>query len=123
MAKTVDNKVLDAALNIVKNDCNKITLLSAQPPNFGAANAGALVLAEITMVNGDFTIADGDTSGRKVQVAEKAGSGSQSGTALVLAMLDTVNSLILYTTDGSFVVTNGQGFTLQTFKAEIADPV
>lgn len=122
MAKTVLNDVLDAALNVVKNSCNKITLLTGQPADFAAANTGALVLASITVDSTDFTIADGDTSGRKATVAEQAGTGSAGGTATVIALLDTVGSRLLYTTDGSFVVTNGQAFTLQAFDIEIADP-
>ncbi|RME65612.1 MAG: hypothetical protein D6782_05895 [Alphaproteobacteria bacterium] len=122
MAKTVHNDVLDAAFNVVKNSCDKITLLTGQPATFADANTGVLVLASITMAPADFTLADGDVSGRKLTVAEKAGTGSASGTAAVLAMLDTVGSRILYTTDGNFTVTNAQAFTLQSFKAEIADP-
>lgn len=122
MAKTVHNDVLDAAFNTVKNNCDKITLLSGQPATFAAADAGALVLASITMTSADFTIADGDISGRKLVIAEKTGAGAASGAASVLALLDSANSRILYTTDGNFTVTAGQAFTLQSFKAEIADP-
>ncbi|GAB4152640.1 MAG: hypothetical protein Tsb0016_25070 [Sphingomonadales bacterium] len=122
MPKTVHDDVLDAAFNTVRNSCDKITLLAGQPANFAAADGGPLVLATIAMTSADFSIGDGDVSGRKLTISEKAGTGSVSGVASVVALLDSGGGRVLYTTDGNFTVTQGQAFSLQSFKAEIADP-
>ena len=102
MAKTVHDDVLDAALNYIKTNCDKMTELSSQPGSFAAANTGALVLASVTMDSGDFSaLANGTVSGRKMTVAAQTTTVSAAGTGAVIALLDTVNSKLLYTTDDS----------------------
>lgn len=124
MAKFVNNDVLDAAFNLIKTDCDKMTACSAQPTSFAEGNA-SLALANAAMASGDFTIADGDTSGRKVTVGAKSGiTVGTSGTATHVALLDTVNSKLLYvTTCTSQALTAGNDMTFQAWNIEIADPV
>lgn len=125
MVKKVDNSVLDAALNEIKTNCNLMTVCSGEPANFAAANVGGGdFLGDVTMASGDFTISDGDTSGRKVAVASKSSVNvDNTGTANHVALLDTANSVLLYvTTCTSQALTSGNTITFPTWDIEIADP-
>jgi len=125
MGKKVDDSVIDAALNEIKNKCTLMTACSGEPLNFAAANVGgAAFLADVAMTGADFTVANGDVSGRKVAVASKAGvTVDNTGTADHVALLDTVNSTLLYvTTCTSLGLTSGSTLTLGAWDVEIADP-
>ena len=123
MAKTVHNDVLDGAFDIIRNNCDKMTACSQEPANFTEANA-TFALADVAMTAGDFNIADGDTSGRKVAVGQKSGVNVDAdGTANHVALLDTVGSRLLYvTTATAQVLTTGNTMTFNTWDIEIADP-
>ena len=123
MAKTVHDDVLDGALNIIKNNCTRMTLCSAQPTTYTEGNA-TFSLGDVTLASGDFTAANGDTSGRKVTVAAKAGvTVDASGTGTHVALLDVANSKLLYvTTCPSQAVVNPGTMDIATWKIEIADP-
>jgi len=125
MPKKVDDSVLDAALNEIKNNCDKMTVCSGEPATYAAANnGGGNFLADVAMASGDFTIANGDTSGRKVSVASKAGVNvDNTGTGDHVALLDTVTSTLLYvTTCTSLGLTAGSSLTFNGWDIEIADP-
>jgi len=82
-------------------------------------------LANVAMTPGDgndYTIGDGDVSGRKVAMAEKTGvSITGSGTALhVILSLSTVIKDI--TTCTSQVLTSGGTVTFPTWDHEVLDP-
>jgi hypothetical protein len=123
MAKIVHDDVLDGALNVVKNNCTRMTACSQQPTTYTEGNA-TYALADVTMAPGDFTAADGDTSGRKLTVAQKTGVAvDASGTATHVALLDVTNSKLLYvTTCTSQALTAGNTMTFNSWKIEIADP-
>ncbi|PCI51900.1 MAG: hypothetical protein COB49_00415 [Alphaproteobacteria bacterium] len=126
MAKKADDSVLDAALNEIKTKCNLMTVCAGEPANFAAANVGgANFLADVAMASGDFTLANGDVSGRKVGVASKSGVNvDNTGTGDHVVLLDTVNSILLYvTTATSLGLTSGSSLTYGAWDAEIADPV
>lgn len=128
MGKLVHNDVLDAALNIIKNDCNKIAFCQGQPASYAEANtalgSGGKSLANVAAVSGDFTLADGDTSGRKLTSAAKnAVTVTDSGSGDHIAYLDTVGSRLLYaTTCPTRAVTAGDAVNIPGWKIEIADP-
>lgn len=123
MAKTVHDDVLDGALNIIKNNCTRMTICSSQPTTYTEGNA-TYALADVTMASGDFTVGNGDTNGRKVAMAQKTGvTVDSSGTATYVALLDVSNSKLLYvTTCTSQAVTAGNTMTFNTWDIEIADP-
>ena len=123
MAKTVHDDVLDGALNIVKNNCTRMTACSAQPTTYTEANA-TYALADVTMAAGDFTLANGDTSGRKLTVAQKTSvTVDASGTANHVALLDVTNLKLLYvTTCSNQALTAGNTMTFNAWDIEIADP-
>lgn len=123
MAKSVHDDVLDGALNIIKNNCTRMVLCSAQPTTYTEANA-TYALADVTMASGDFTAANGDTSGRKLTIAAKAAVPVDvTGTGNHVALLDVANLKLLYvTTCTSQAVGAGGTVDIGTWKAEIADP-
>lgn len=123
MAKYAHDDVMDAALNILKNNVTRVTVCSAQPTTYAEGNA-TYALADVTVDSTDFTLANGDTSGRKVTVAaQTAVPVDSSGTATHVALLDVANSKLLYvTTTTSQGVSSGGTVDIGSFKAEIADP-
>lgn len=132
MAKSVHNDVLDGALNVIKNNCTKMVVCSAEPLDYNQANnidtdtPAGYKLAEVAMASGDFTIAD-DVSGRKVTVAAKSGILiADSGSATHIALLDVTNSKLLYVTTctAQSLTANGSNtVSVPSWKASIADPV
>ncbi|NOZ43303.1 MAG: hypothetical protein GXP02_09110 [Alphaproteobacteria bacterium] len=126
MVKTVDNSVLDAALNDIKTKCTLMTACAGQPLSFTAANSGgANYLAGVAMAATDFTVGNGVTSGRKVAVASKSGiTVTTTGTGDHIALLDTVGGVLLYVTTAiALGLTSGSTLTLGAWNIEIADPV
>ena len=125
MAKYVDDSILDAALNEIKNNCNKMTVCSAQPSSYAEANnGGSVFLGDVTMASADFNITDGDVSGRKCAVGQKKEVNVDvTGTATHVALLDTAASKLLYvTTSTSLALTSGNTLTFNAWDIEIADP-
>ena len=109
MSFFINQDLQDALLNQVKNNCNKMAVLSAYSVGDSYATANANILSEVTMASGDFTLGSSGnvrtlTTATKTQTAANA-----SGTAAVVAFLDTVNSKVLWVTDetNSAVITSG----------------
>jgi hypothetical protein len=123
VAKSVHDDVLDGALNIIKNNCTRVTVCSTQPTTYAEANA-TYALADVTVDSADFTNANGDTSGRKTTVgAQAAVPIDTSGTAQHVALLDVANSKLLYvTTCTSQALTSGGTVDIPAWDIEIADP-
>lgn len=127
MGKTVHDDVLNALLNYIADNTKRITVCSQEPTTFTEANA-TYALADVTTTegagNGDFTLANGDTSGRKLTVAQQADVPVDSnGTATHIAILDVDNSkLLAVTTCTSQVLTAGNTVTIPAFDIEVADP-
>jgi hypothetical protein len=121
MGKIVDDSVLDAALDKIAT-ATFMTICSAQPTTRTEAIT-TFALATQAMVSGDYTKANGNTSGRKVTVAAKSGiSVSATGTATHVAFCDG-STLLLVTTCTSQALTSGNTVNTPAFKDEIADPV
>lgn len=121
MAKIVNDLVLDAALNYIKSNANLMALCSQQPTTRTEA-ATTYKLADVAMASGDFVIANGDTSGRKVTVAAKSGVPVvATGTGNHVALMDATNLLYVTTCTAQAV---GAGGTVDfgSWKIEIADP-
>ena len=120
MAKWANDLVMDAALDFIAGS-NLMTACSQQPANRTDA-ATTYNLAGVTMAGGDFTKADGDSSGRKVTVAQKTGiSVAANGTANHVALCNAT-ILIYCTTATAQALTSGNTMTINSWKVEIADP-
>lgn len=122
MGKSVNDVVLDAALNYIKNNCTRMTACSQEPTTYTEGNA-TYALADVTLASGDFTVAN-DTSGRKVTIAQKTGvTVDSTGTANHVALLDVSNTVLLYvTTATSQALTAANTMTFNTWKINIQDP-
>lgn len=127
MAKAAEDAFIDGSLLILKNTATRMTVCSAQPTGSTpptVANINTVRLAEVVMATGDFTIANGDTSGRKVSMTAKTGlpitgAGTQNATHVVL---DNGTSMLYCTTCTSQALTNGNTVNVPLWKVEIADP-
>jgi hypothetical protein len=125
MAKSASDYVIDGAL-LRDAEGNLVTLCSAEATTYLEATS-TFALADAAMTPGDgndYTIADGDTSGRKVTLAAKNGETvDANGTVTHAAVVDTANTRLLrVTTVPSQVLTAGNGVNFGSWKAEIADP-
>ena len=127
MAKWASDSVMDAALGYV-DDCTLLTVCSAQPTTYAEASS-TYKLADIAMTagagNGDYTLANGDASGRKLTVLQQANIDiDTSGTANHVALCISGTSTLVYvTTCTSQALTAGGTVTVPAWDIEIADPV
>ena len=121
MAKYCHPDNLDAALNAIAA-ANEMHACVGQPATF--ADVSTATRASVAVTGADFTLAAGDTSGRKVVVAAKSGvSVSADGTVDHVALVDTANSKLLYvTTSNAQGVTTGSTVNFPSWDIEIADP-
>ena len=121
MAKFVNDLAMDALLDYISAG-NIMTVCSAQPTNRAEA-VGTFALADVALAGGDYTKANGDSSGRKVTIAQKSNVPiDTTGTATHVAICDGTN-LLLVTTCTSQALTAGGTVTIPAFKDEVADPV
>lgn len=105
---------------------NKMVACNAEPTTFTEANA-TFALADVAMAGSDFTIAAGDGGGnvpRKITVAAKSGvTIDTTGTATHIALVDTVNSLLLLVTTCTSQALNSPGtVNFPSWKLEVGAP-
>lgn len=119
MAKSVHNDVLDAALNKIAT-ATRLTVCSGAPANF--AGISAVALADVVMSSGDYSVSDGDVSGRKVTVSAQSDiEVDASGTATHIA-LDDGTTLLYVTECSSQALVEGNTVNVPSWDVEIADP-
>lgn len=122
MAATLHNDVFDAALNVVINNTENLYICSTMPTTFAEASSTYKLGVKATPAFGS---PEDDTSGRKVMVtAITDGSVTADGTAGFIGLTDDSASklLVAQALNATQVVTNGNTFTLTTFKIAIPDP-
>ena len=126
MAKWCSDTYLDLLLQGI-DDCTLLTVCSAQPTTYAEASS-TYKLADIALTagagNGDYTLANGDSSGRKLTVAQQADVAiGYSGTATHVALSISGSSTLVYvTTCTSQPLTSGGTVTVPVWDIEIADP-
>ncbi len=122
MAKFANDHVLDGSLARV-GEATRLVALAGQPASYAAADAGRL--AEAAMGPGDFSVSDGDVSGRKLMVAAKLGLVVvTAGTADHVALLDEATQRLLYvTTCPEQVLPSGGTVNIASWTVEIGDPL
>lgn len=122
--------VLDASMDAFLADiatCTTLRVCSGDPADRAAAITATLASVTLTagLGNGDYTAANGDTSGRKVTVSQQADiTVSASGTTGHVTLDDGV-TMRLKTSTSAIALTAGGGatVTVNAFDDEIADPV
>jgi hypothetical protein len=128
MGFMVPNAVMDKDLEEVALS-DRAFLCSQEPATYDEA-ATTYNLATINLTpgdgNGDWTIGDGDTAGRKLTLAEKTGTGVGTGTAnhVAFAVTGAPGDLKFVSTLADFSVIAGVDFVLASRDIwEIEDPV
>jgi len=120
MAAWTNDDALDAALDVYAGSTLQI-ICSAQP----ATRAEAVVnfaLADVAMAAGDFTKANGDTSGRKLTMSAKHGVPiDANGNATHIALVDATR-LLYVTTCVLKPLTLGEMIGIPSWKIELRDP-
>lgn len=123
MAKACPDVTFDTMLAKIATG-TRIVVCSGQPANY--AGIAAVALADVVVTpgtgNGDFTIGDGDTNGRKVRMEiQSAIPIDSSGTATHIS-IDDGSTLLYVTTCTSLALTTGGDVTIPAWDVEIADP-
>jgi hypothetical protein len=129
MGKAAPNATIDGMLAVIAL-ADEMFVTDNEPSNYADLGAGAAILVgpiELTPGdgNGDFVIADGDVSGRKITVtAQNGASVVADGTAghVVLATGGATDLLRYVTTCASQAVTNGNTANVGAWAVEVADP-
>lgn len=124
MSKSAPNNYLDNGPQYAKDTYDRLFICSQQPTTYAEASS-TYMLATVNITTTDFTVADGDTSGRKVTVAAQSTiSPTNSGTATHVALgKSTGSELGPVDTMDNFNVSVGTDFNTNAFKLEHADPV
>ena len=120
MAKNMTSPMVDGGLT-KSNTCTRITVLTGEPTVIADITTN-MKLATTTLTGGDFTLANGDVSGRKSTVAQKSSiSITASGTATHVAIDDGTDWVV--TTCTSQALTSGGTVTIPAWKREITAAV
>ncbi len=124
MAKAIPDAILDKTLDEIAT-ATKQVLCSAQPTTYAEANS-TYALADVVIDSGDFTKANGDTSGRKVTIGAQTGVLiDTSGTGTHIALIRTADSTLIYVTTctSQAVTANGSNtVNMPAWDIELADP-
>lgn len=121
----VADSVLDAAMAKIAT-CTRVDICTTEPTNLTEATS-TYTVANYTLTagdgNGDWVIANGDTSGRKVTLQTQSGNnGTGTGAANFVAFTDGSALLAVIDGDGD-TVNSGSPVTINAVKVlEIADP-
>jgi hypothetical protein len=116
---------LDAALNYIKNNCDREFLCTTQPANYADANA-TLNLCTYSMNAANYTgpAAGNAANSRKVAVNQRTGNNAgANGTAAHVALGISGNTTLKYvTTCGSQAVTTGNPIQINAWNIEFDQP-
>lgn len=122
MTNYIIDAVADAALQYIEDNVTTLHVCSGDPADRAAVLTNSL--GNVTVDASDFTIANGDTSGRKSTMAQQSiSSASASGTAAVLALINA--SVLVWKADlaSTQVITSGNPITVNAVDVdEIRDP-
>lgn len=125
MAKAIPDAVYDAALGNIANNMDMLHVCSAQPGSYAAISTYMLAQVALTAGdgNGDYTISNGDVSGRKLNIAAQNGvSITNSGNATHIVLSNGSDTLGPVTTCTTQALTSGGTVDVPTWDIEFADP-
>lgn len=113
---------MDVMLDYVKTNGDAINLCSNLPTTYAEATS-TYMLAQGALTGADYTIAAGDTSGRKVTIAAQTGIAvSVQGTTRVAAITDSGGSaLLIYAPCSEILIYVGNTINTTAFDWEIQD--
>lgn len=121
MAKYANPNFIDGAFNVIKASADTITytLCSTQPTTRTEAVATYMLASTTLNKTTEITLANGDTSGRKMTISAKTGvSVTNTGTGNHVAICDASN-LLFVTTVTPQAVSSGGTVDIGAWKNEI----
>jgi len=119
--KWANDDVMDAALDEVATSVMlRVCSGSSSPADRAAAIAATL--ASVTIDSGDFSKADGDSSGRKITVAQQSDISITASGDATCVTLDDGTLLQYVTTCTTQSLTSGGTVTAPAWDVEIGDP-
>lgn len=126
MAKSQLDAIYDSGtLAYVRVRATRVTVCSTQPTTYAQANSttGYMLAKSDVITSTDFTLADGDVSGRKISVAaQNSITVSANGTAQHVAWIGSTGStLLLVTTCTSQSLTAANLVNIPAHDFEIQD--
>lgn len=127
MAALLPDATIDAFLDYIADNADRVDVCSTGPTTYTQATS-TYTLGNTTLTlgdgNGDWTITNGDTSGRKITLAQQTGiTATGTGSAQHIAFTNGTDTLIAVATCTSQSVTSGNTITINSFDVlEIADP-
>ena len=129
MSKWAHNDVLDGPADVIIANCNAMRIctsdvLTAGEADYSKITGASALTGNVAMSGVDFTKADGDVSGRKVTVGQKSSIViTAAGDTAHIALLDTVNSKVLYVTScAPRTVAISDETTTEPWDIEFRDP-
>lgn len=130
VTKYANDLMMDAALSWVKTNGTKMyvctaSISSASVPTYAKITSTAALTGAISMASlASVALANGDTSGRKLAVPQKASVAvTASGTAARICLVNSFGSVVTYiTTCTSQSLTLGNTVTIPQYDIEIRDP-
>ena len=124
MTRSVDDTVLDAALDEIATG-TQISVCDTEPTTVAEANTTYMLAATAMTAgdgNGDYVVAEGDVSGRKVSVSQQTDVAiTNTGTAAHVAIY-TGSVLLFVTTCTAQGLTAAGTVTIPEWDIEIQDP-
>ena len=122
MAPSVADQVLDGAWIVLQSNSDRMDVCAGEPTTVTEART-TFSLANVAMAPGDYVIANGDVSGRKVTAAAKTNVLiDTSGTADHVAHSSAAVLYYVFEADPTGLVATNQ-VNIGSHKAEILDPV
>lgn len=121
----IPDTLLDLPLNEIATTADKISFCIASPATFVAVSGYCRASATLTtgLTGGDYTIGNGDSSGRKITLASKLITPHSNGTITHLVFTHTSGATIKCITNCGFRVTSGVPATLFELDIiELRDP-
>jgi hypothetical protein len=121
MTNFVVNAANDALLNHISTNATFLHVCSGDPADRAAAIANSL--GNVAVTGADFSLANGDVSGRKQVVVQKSiTSASASGTAAVVALISGSVLLRKHDLTAPQAVTAGNPITVSQHQHEVRAP-
>lgn len=125
MAKATPDAVLDVMLDFIADNADVLHVCTTEPANYAGIAAVELAQVALTVGDGmgDYTIANGDVSGRKLTVGAQADVPiDTSGTAQHIALSNGLDTLYYVTTCTSQALVDTGTVTVPAWDIELADP-
>jgi hypothetical protein len=117
------NAVIDGGPDFLEANCTRVDICTTEPTTYAEATS-TYTVANYTLDGTDWTIADGDTSGRKITLGAQSGNnGTATGAGNFLAFTDGISVLYAVIDADGDTVNSGSAANITATKVwESADP-